>query len=79
MKLSASTPNGRRANLFEDCTSPVLVLDVISYARQADEAYQQFAEDGMHIVQSTDPITAWPGFLAHKIFVLKIEIMPSGA
>ena len=48
--------------LLEDCTSPVVIPDVISYAPQADEAFDRFSAAGMHIVQSTDPVDAWPGF-----------------
>ncbi len=48
--------------LLEDCTSPVVIPDVINYAGQADEAFQRFAQAGMHIVQSTEPMTAWPDF-----------------
>jgi nicotinamidase-related amidase len=51
-----------RVYLLEDCTSPVVIPGVISYAAQADEAYQRFAAAGIKIVQSTDPVTAWPGF-----------------
>lgn len=47
--------------LLEDCTSPVVIPDVIDYTEQADEAFQKFAEAGMHIVRSTDPIVNWPG------------------
>jgi len=47
--------------LLEDCTSPVVIPDVIDYTEQADEAFQKFADAGMHIVQSTDPIVSWPG------------------
>jgi nicotinamidase-related amidase len=48
--------------LLEDCTSPVVIPGVIDYSAQADQAFRRFAEAGMHIVRSTDPIDSWPGF-----------------
>ena len=47
--------------LLEDCTSPVVVPGVIDYTDQADQAYQRFQEAGMHVVRSTEPISAWSG------------------
>lgn len=45
--------------LLEDCTSPVVVPDVIDYTAEADAAFRRFAEAGMHVVRSTDPIGSW--------------------
>jgi len=50
-----------RVYLLEDCTSPVVVPGVIDYTDEADEAFERFAEAGMHIVRSSEPITNWPG------------------
>lgn len=47
--------------LLEDCTSPVVVPGVVDYTEEADAAFRRFAEAGMHIVRSTDPIDTWPG------------------
>jgi nicotinamidase-related amidase len=47
--------------LLEDCTSPVVVPGVMDYTEQADSAFRRFADAGMHIVRSTDPIETWPG------------------
>ncbi len=47
--------------LLEDCTSPVVVPGVIDYTDQADAAFQRFADAGMHVVRSTDPVESWPG------------------
>ena len=47
--------------LLEDCTSPVVVPDVIDFTEQADATFQRFAEAGMHLVQSTQPIWEWNG------------------
>ena len=62
--VSRDPKRAERVYLLEDCTSPVVIPDVISYASQADEAFQRFAEAGMHIVRSTEPMTVWPGFLS---------------
>jgi nicotinamidase-related amidase len=63
--LNAITLSDRRlaekVYLLEDCTSPVVIPGVIDYTRQADDAFLRFADAGMHIVRSTDPIAAWPG------------------
>ncbi|MFQ5616503.1 MAG: isochorismatase, partial [Anaerolineales bacterium] len=48
--------------LLEDCTSPVVVPGVVDFTGQADEAFRRFAEAGMHVVRSTEPIEGWPGF-----------------
>lgn len=47
--------------LLEDCTSPVVIPGVIDYTDLADAAFRRFADAGMHIVSSTDPIESWPG------------------
>jgi len=46
--------------LLEDCTSPVVIPGVIDYTEEASAAFQRFADAGMHIVRSTDPISSWP-------------------
>jgi nicotinamidase-related amidase len=50
--------------LLEDCTSPVVVPGVVDYTEQADGAFRRFAEAGMHVVRSTEPIAGWPGMPA---------------
>jgi nicotinamidase-related amidase len=47
--------------LLEDCTSPVVIPGVIDYADQADAAFRRFADAGMRVVRSTDPIGSWAG------------------
>ena len=47
--------------LLEDCTSPVVIPGVIDFTEPSDEAFRRFAEAGMHIVRSTDPMDRWPG------------------
>jgi nicotinamidase-related amidase len=50
--------------LLEDCTSPVVVPGVVDYTDEADAAFRRFADAGMQVVRSTDPIDAWPAFQA---------------
>src|SRR4030042_1256308 len=47
--------------LLEDCTSPVVIPGVMDYTDEADAAFERFADAGMHVVRSTDPIDRWPG------------------
>jgi nicotinamidase-related amidase len=47
--------------LLEDCTSAVVIPGVIDYSDQADAAFRKFADAGMRVVRSTDPIDSWPG------------------
>jgi nicotinamidase-related amidase len=47
--------------LLEDCSSPVVVPGAVDYTDDANAAFERFAEAGMHVVRSTDPIETWPG------------------
>jgi nicotinamidase-related amidase len=52
--------------LLADCMSPVAVPDgaggfVADFTPEADAALARFAEAGMHVVRSTDPLASWPG------------------
>jgi nicotinamidase-related amidase len=49
----------KKVYLLEDCSSPVVIPGVIDYTDQADAAYQRFAQAGMHIVRSTEPLHNW--------------------
>jgi nicotinamidase-related amidase len=50
-----------RVYLLEDCTSPVVVPDVVDYTDEANAAFERFAAAGMHVVRSTVPLAEWPG------------------
>jgi nicotinamidase-related amidase len=50
----------KKVYLLEDCTSPVVVPGIIDFTDQANAAFQRFADAGMHVVRSTDPIQGWP-------------------
>ena len=51
----------KKVYLLEDCTSSVVVPGVIDFTDQADAAFKRFADAGMNVVKSTDPIETWPG------------------
>ena len=48
--------------LLEDCTSPVVVPGVVDFTEPADTLFARFADAGMHIVRSKQPMESWPGF-----------------
>lgn len=50
----------KKVYLLEDCTSPIVVPGVVDFTEAANEAFQRFAEAGMHVVRSTDHIDEWP-------------------
>jgi nicotinamidase-related amidase len=52
-----------RVYLLEDCTSPVVVPGVADFTDDADAAFRRFADAGMHIVRSTDPVESWTELL----------------
>jgi nicotinamidase-related amidase len=47
--------------LMEDCTSAVVVPDVVDFKDQADQAFKRFASEGINLVKSTNPVGSWPG------------------
>ncbi len=51
----------QKVYLLDDCASPVVVPDVVDFTDQAEDTYQRFAEAGMHRMQSTLPLSEWPG------------------
>ena len=55
-------PLAKKIYLLEDCTSPVVIPDVVDYTEPANRAFQKFADAGMHRVNSTIPMSTWPGF-----------------
>jgi nicotinamidase-related amidase len=50
----------QRTYLLEDCTSPVVVPGAIDYTDEADAAFRRYADAGMHVVRSTEPLADWP-------------------
>ncbi|MDE3056741.1 MAG: isochorismatase [Bacteroidota bacterium] len=58
-EIKAKDPSlARKIYLLEDCTSPVVVPGA-DFTDQANEAFRRFAEAGMHIVKSSEPISSW--------------------
>ncbi|MCT7984645.1 isochorismatase [Laspinema sp. A4] len=51
----------QKVYLLEDCTSPVVVPNVVDFTDAADAAFARFSEAGMHLVQSTEAMDNWPG------------------
>lgn len=58
----------RKVYILRDCMSSVTVPDparpgqfLFDFTPDAEEALDRFADAGMHVVQSTTPITEWPG------------------
>jgi nicotinamidase-related amidase len=65
--LTHSEALARKVYILSDCMSSVAVPDperpgefVFDFTPQAEEALDRFAAAGMHVVRSTDPLTAWP-------------------
>jgi len=56
----------KKVYLLTDCMSAVTVPDgkgglAVDFTDAAESALQRFADAGMHLVESTDPISTWPG------------------
>jgi nicotinamidase-related amidase len=62
--LEAAPEIADRLYLLEDCSSPVVVPGAVDYTAEADAAFARFAEAGVHVVRSTEPVASWPGALA---------------
>ena len=66
--LSENEALVHRVYILEDCMSAVAVPDpehegefLFDFTPQAEEALRRFADAGMHVVKSSDPIDSWPG------------------
>ena len=66
-EIAAQDPAlAKKVYLMTDCMSAVTVPDgkggfVADFTAQADAGLSKFADAGMNLVRSTDPITSWPG------------------
>ena len=49
--------------LLEDCTSPVVVPDVVDFTDDAIAIYRDFKAAGMNLVSSVESVETWPLFL----------------
>lgn len=59
----------RKVYVLEDCMSAVTVPDgaggfLADFTDEAQRSLDRFANAGMHVVRSTDPIESWPGMTA---------------
>ena len=52
--------------LLEDCTSPVVVPGIVDFTDSADRAFGDFADAGINIVRSNQPMHEWPGLGSMK-------------
>lgn len=66
--LGISPELASKVFILEDCMSAVTVPDparpgelLFDFTPQAEEALRRFAEAGMHVVRSTEPMAGWPG------------------
>jgi nicotinamidase-related amidase len=65
--INAQDPTlAQKVYVMTDCMSAVAVPDgkggfYADFTPQAEEAQKRFADAGMHLVKSTDPIESWPG------------------
>jgi hypothetical protein len=56
----------KKVYILADCMSAVTVPDgkgglALDFTPQSEAALKRFADAGMHLVRSTDPIESWPG------------------
>ena len=66
--LLADVPElAQRLYLLEDCTSPVVVPGAVDYTDEADDAFARFADAGVNVVRSTEPLAEWPGVLGSAV------------
>jgi nicotinamidase-related amidase len=67
-EIKAVDPDlAKKVYLLEDCTSSVAVPNpkggfFADFTDDADKAFARFAQEGMHLVKSTDPADTWPDF-----------------
>jgi nicotinamidase-related amidase len=52
----------QKVYLLEDCTSPVVVPGVVDFTDDADRAFSELEDAGMHRVSATEPMESWPSF-----------------
>jgi len=52
----------QKVYLLEDCTSPVVVPDVIDFTDKANATYHDFEKSGMNLVSAVDAIKSWSAF-----------------
>ncbi len=59
-EIQATDPAlAQKVYLLEDCSSPVVVPGVVDFTDLADATYQRFADAGMQLVRSSEPMASW--------------------
>ena len=61
----------KKVYLLEDCTSSVVIPNIIDFTDDADRAFKRFENAGMNVVKSTDPIETWPGMQSKMALITK--------
>ncbi len=52
----------KKVYIMRDCTAAVVVPPIkVDFTDEAEAAFKKFADAGMNLVNSTDPIESWPG------------------
>jgi len=58
--LQAQDPAlARKVTILRDCTAPVVIPGGLDFTDEAEAALQRFADAGMQVVDSTQPIDTW--------------------
>ncbi len=58
--ISMKDPSlAKKVYILRDCTSAVVVPGVVDYTDAAQKAFDEFADAGMNLVLSTDPMDSW--------------------
>lgn len=60
--LTKSPELAQKIHLIKDLTSPVVIPGVVDFTDAQTEAIEKFEKNGMHVVESTTPVTEWPGY-----------------
>lgn len=50
----------RKVYVMEDCTTAVVISGGPDFTDEATRALRRFADAGMHMVRSTEPMESWP-------------------
>ena len=60
-EIKSRDPNlAKKVFVLRNCTSPVVIPNVVDFTDAQESAFDRFASDGMNLVNSTDPIESWP-------------------
>jgi nicotinamidase-related amidase len=60
-EIKAKDPTlANKVYILDDCMSSVVIPNVVDFTDQADQTFEDFRKEGIHLVKSTDPMTDWP-------------------